>query len=226
MSKRSHIKKRMAAAGLAAGLLGGGIAGAAFTGNAIGAGAQTGTPAESTIAPSDTAQTLPATRPDPTRRLTEILKPLVDQGTIDQAQSDAVVAALTAAGPMGRHEGPDGPGGPGGHEGPGGRHRGPGLEAAAKALGVSADELRTSLLTGKSIAEVATSNNVDVNVVIDAMVNDLTSHLADEVKAGHLTQADADQRIADATERITQHVNEPMPTRPADAGPDGGPNAN
>jgi len=216
MSKPSHIKKRMAAVGLAAGLLGGGIAGTAFTGNAIGAGAQTGTPAESTVAPSDGGQSLPATRPDPTQRLTEILKPLVDNGTIDQAQSDAVVAALEAAGPMGGHGGPDGPGG---------RHRGPGLDAAAKALGISTDELRTSLQSGKSIVEVAASNKVDVNVVIDAMVNDLKSHLADEVKAGHLTQADADQRIADATGRITQHVNEPMPARPAEAGPDGGPDA-
>lgn len=219
MSKPSHIKKRMAAAGLAAGLLGGGIAGAAFTGNAMGAGAQTGTPSESTVAPSSGAQNLPVTRPDPGERLTEILKPLVDKGTIDQAQSDAVVAALKAAGPMGRHGGPDG------HEGPGGRHRGPRLDAAAKALGISTDELRTSLKSGKSIAEVATLRNVDVNVVIDAMVNDLKSHLADQVKAGDLTQSDADQRIADATARITKHVNEPMPARPGEAGPDGGPDA-
>ena len=51
--------------------------------------------------------------------------------------------------------------------GPGG---GPELDAAAEALGMSVEDLQSELRDGKSIADVAQEENVDVQTVIDAMV--------------------------------------------------------
>jgi hypothetical protein len=49
---------------------------------------------------SSSTTTAPANRPDPSVRLNETLKPLVDAGTITQAQADAVIAALKAEMPQ------------------------------------------------------------------------------------------------------------------------------
>jgi len=58
---------------------------------------------------------------------------------------------------------------------------GPKLEAAAKAIGITVDELRTELEAGKTIAAVATEHNVPVDTVIDAMVTEATANLKDRI---------------------------------------------
>jgi uncharacterized protein YidB (DUF937 family) len=117
--------------------------------------------------------------------------------------AEMVESGLPAGGPG------EGRGGPGGHGG-----RGPGLDAAAEALGVTADDLRTAVEEGKTLAQVAEEQGVDVQTVIDAMVADLEAHLAEEVASGEHTQEEADQKLADATERITDMVNNGRPERP------------
>ena len=103
--------------------------------------------------------------------------------------------------------GDHGPGGPGfGGPGLGGRHGGAGLDAAAKAIGVTVDDLRTQLQGGKTIAQVAKAKGVDEQKVIDAMVADAKSHLDQAVKDGHLTQAQADKELAEAKTRIKDLV--------------------
>ena len=63
------------------------------------------------------------------------------------------------------------PGGPGGMGGPGMGHRGPGgLEAAAKVLGMSVEDLGKELWSGKSLADVAKAKGVDKQKLIGAMV--------------------------------------------------------
>src|SRR4051794_17858614 len=44
---------------------------------------------------------------------------------------------------------------------------GPNLDAAATALGITTDELKTELESGKTIAQVASDKGVDVQTVID-----------------------------------------------------------
>lgn len=104
-------------------------------------------------------------------------------------------------------------GGRGGPGGPGGPHgeRGEGLEAAAGAIGITTDELRTALLDGQTIAEVAEANDVDVQTVIDALVAEANEHLDEAVENGRLTEAQASERAADLEERITAHVNGERP---------------
>jgi polyhydroxyalkanoate synthesis regulator phasin len=109
-----------------------------------------------------------------------------------------------------RH-GPGGLGLPGGHHG---RHLlGAGLDAAAEAIGITDDELRTALEGGQSIAEVAEANDVDVQTVIDALVAAATEHIDQAVTDGRIDADRAEELKADLTERITARVNGEAPLR-------------
>ena len=129
----------------------------------------------------------------------------VKAGTLTQAQADAAKAEVTQRATdqvNGSFRGRDGHGGPGGH-----------VEAvsdasvAAKAIGITEAELDTALQGGQTIAAVAKAHNVDVQKVIDAVVADKLSELAAEVKAGTLTQAQADAQKATVTQFATDQVN-------------------
>ena len=134
-------------------------------------------------------------RPEPGTMFATRLQALVDDGTLTSTQVDAVVAALKAAAPMG--------GGMGGRDGHG--HGGPGmggarggmreemLTAAADAIGITADELKTAVQGGQTIAQVAEANGKSVQSVIDALVAQATT---------------------DLTERITDLVNGVQPAAP------------
>jgi uncharacterized protein YidB (DUF937 family) len=62
--------------------------------------------------------------------------------------------------------------------GPGGHHRPhANLATAAEAIGISEDDLRAALEDGQTVAEVATANGVDPQVVIDALVSDGTERI-------------------------------------------------
>lgn len=92
------------------------------------------------------------------------------------------------------------------HHGPG-PGRGAGLSVAAEALGITHDELHTALASGRSIAQVAESRGVALQKVVDALVADAGARLAEAVTAGRLTRAQADEKGAELTERITAMVN-------------------
>jgi hypothetical protein len=155
----------------------------------------------------------------PVDRIKAALSGLVTDKTLTQAQADKVASTLESA-DLGR-------GGPGGHGGgPGSHSGGPGglggrgglgadLSTAAKALGMTEAELRTAVESGKSLAQVAKDKSVSVDTVVDALVKAAKERLAQEVTDGHLTQAQADARVADLTTRITEHVNSTRPKRPS-----------
>jgi urease gamma subunit len=98
------------------------------------------------------------------------------------------------------NEGPQRRGGPRGH--------GPKLDAAAQALGISAEDLREQLRDGKTIAQVAQDRNVDVQTVINAMVAEATARVDEKVQEGELTAEEANEKKANLEERITELVNE------------------
>ncbi len=119
----------------------------------------------------------------------------------------------------------------GGHgPGPGFGH-GPGkafgadekLDAAAKALGVTTDDLRSALRDGKSIADVAKDKNVDVNKVIGSMVATAQARIDKAKTDGKITQAQADRLTAELKDRITKLVNGDFagPGRRGPGGPGG-----
>src|SRR5262245_770859 len=125
------MKKQLGLAALGlAGLTAGAGAGLVLTGGSGDAAAQTSPTTPDTTAPDSSApdSTAPdsndADAKDPGGFLQDALAPLVEDGTITQAQADAVIAALREARPD------RGPGFGRGHHGPFGG-RGAGLEAAA-----------------------------------------------------------------------------------------------
>jgi uncharacterized protein (DUF433 family) len=88
-------------------------------------------------------------------------------------------------------------------------HKGPGkgAEAVATALGITVEELKTELSSGKSIADIAKAKNVDIAKVIAAMTAQMKAHLDEEVTSGKHTQAEADAKLAEFTTRVTEMVN-------------------
>ena len=133
-------------------------------------------------------------RPDKATMLKARLQTLVDDGTLTSSQLDAVVAALEAARPMGGHGGPghDGQN----HGGDRGEKRQEMLAAAADAIGITADELKTAIEGGQTIAQIAEANGKSVQSVIDALVAQATT---------------------DLTQRITDMVNGVKPAAPTEA---------
>lgn len=182
---------RLAAFGLAAGLLGGGAAGFAF-GTPGFAGAQTDDTTMTDDSSSSTAS--PAGKG---QWMADALAPLVDNGTVTQAQADAVIDALEAARPARHH---------------GGRRMGPArLEAAAEALGMTVEDLRRALSEGQSLAEVAQGQGVDPEQVVNALVAEAQAHINDKVADGRITQEQADEMLSNLTERIRAFVNGEAP---------------
>jgi ribosomal protein S20 len=118
-------------------------------------------------------------------------------------------ATLAAAGIAGAQSGGDRPPAEAGK--PGGR--GPKLDAAATPLNLSVDDLRSKLQSGKTLAQVAQDQNVDVQKVIDAMVADATAHIDQAVQDGKLTADQANERKSELNDRITKLVNEGPPER-------------
>ena len=205
------MNKKLTALGVTAGLAAGGLGGLILAVPAI-SGAQTSTTqsADATALPAGAAT--PADRPDPATHIAEVLKPLVDDGTITQAQADAVTSALAADHQA--HEGDHGMRGPGG----------PKSEVLAQALGMSEADLHTALESGKTIAQVAADQGVDVQVVIDALTAGMTNHINEEVASGELTQEQADAKLADLTSHIADMVNNPRPAEgPGGPGGEHGP---
>ena len=202
-----EIHKKLAVAGLTAGLIGGGAAGAVLGTSGI-SGAQ---PTAIVQQEDDSSDEAPSEdeRPEPGQRLAEVLAPLVEDGTITQAQADAVSEAIQEARPEGQR----------GHRGPGKGIRGG--EAAAEALGISTDELREALRDGATIAEVAALQGVDVQSVIDAMVAEAEERIAEAVENGRLTQEEADEKLAELTEKVTDVVNNGRPEGEGPRGPGG-----
>lgn len=204
------MNKKMAAAGLAAGLIAG--TGAGFILQLTGSAGAAGNSISATTPTDDTGTaTADSERPDPSERLLEVLQPLVDDGTLTQAQLDSVIDTLVAAGPMGGDHG-----GRGGHGG-----RGPGLEVVASTLGMTAEEVREAISNGQTLAQLAEANGSSGEALIDAILAEMTTHLDEKVAAGDLTQEEADAKLAEAATRVTEFVNNTGEAGPMGGGPGG-----
>ena len=102
------------------------------------------------------------------------------------------------------------PFGPGGF----GHHAGPDLDAAASYLGITEEQLRTELQNGKTLAEVAKAHGKTVDGLVDAIVAQAKTKVDAAVKAGKLTQSEANEMLAGLEARITDLVNGRFPAPP------------
>lgn len=97
-----------------------------------------------------------------------------------------------------------GPGGPGGM---GHVEAVTDTSVVATAIGITEAQLQTALQGGQTVAQVAKAHNVATQTVIDALVADGESELSAAVKAGTITQAQADAQKAEVVQRATDQVN-------------------
>ena len=179
-----HRSTRFAAAGLSLGLLAGGAT--AMVVGVPGFAGASSTP--SVLVAQSTGDPEIATMAEAGSKIREALAPLVTEGTITEAQLDAVVAALEAARP---------------ERGPRGGARGPALDTVAEALGTTPEAVRDALRAGTSIADQAAAAGVDTSTVVDALVAEMSAKLAAAVEEGRLTQEEADAKLAEAPDKIT-----------------------
>ncbi|MGY1763850.1 hypothetical protein ACI79G_05030 [Geodermatophilus sp. SYSU D00779] len=133
-------------------------------------------------------------------RIKDALSGLVQDGSISQEQADEVATTLGDA-DLGWH----------------GHHGGWfGLDTAAEALGMTADELRTALeADGATLGKVAEEKGVAVDTLVDELVQAKQERIAQAVESG-MPQDVADERLADLEQQVTEWVNsthEDMPGR-------------
>ena len=133
-----------------------------------------------------------------------VLSQLVTKGTINQGQSDAIVAALKAAAPM------KVAGAKGMKMGKGGPMVGFGKNSAAReavitsTLGITTTDLQAARQAGKSLATLAGSKTA---ALITALVNFESTQIDAAVTAGTLTSAQATTIKSNLTTRVTNEVN-------------------
>jgi|SRR5215213_3681922 len=135
----------------------------------------------------------------------------VKAGRLTQEQADAIKqrrresgTVLGGPGFRGRHGGPGW--GPGGRSfgGPGHGRVGKVIAAAAKALGLTQDQLFDRLRAGRSLSDVAKAQGKNYDDVKAAVRDAAKQELDDAVKAGRLTRAQADEIL----ERLTEHLDD------------------
>jgi hypothetical protein len=157
---------------------------------------------ESQAVLSDAARQLGVTPERLTNALEQALKNRVDaavaDGRLTQAQGDELKSRIESGevpllGLRGGH-------------GPGEYHH-HGLDEAADFLGLTEDALRTQLESGKTLAQVARDQGKPVDGLIDALVAEEQQELDEAVADGRLTQAQANERLAELRARVTDKVN-------------------
>lgn len=115
------------------------------------------------------------------------------QGLIAQVETDTDTPVDEPADPSERNRGP--------------RGGGCGNEAVAEVLGLTVDELDAERAAGNSLADIATEVGVAVDDVVEAIVSEKSERIAEKVAAGDITQAEADEKLADLEARTVERVN-------------------
>lgn len=94
-------------------------------------------------------------------------------------------------------------------------------EAVSKTLGIDAATLRTTLESGKTVADLAKDKNVSIDTVASALVAAHKTHMDAEVSSGRITQAQADADLTRFKNDAVLHLSESMPGRPTGPRPGG-----
>lgn len=177
------IKRSVAITAIAASTFGGVAAGAAFFTPVI-AGAQ------------DDAVEAEQAAPERGERISEALQVLVDDGTLTEAQRDAVVVTLKNARPdRGEFREPLG-------------QRGPRVAGEiAEILGLEGNEIREALRNGSSIAELAEAQGIESADVVDAIVARAEERLDTAVENGRIDDTQAAEMLTRTAERAEDLVN-------------------
>jgi hypothetical protein len=133
-------------------------------------------------------------------------------GRITKAQADEMKARIEAGDVPFLGGGRGGPHGPGdrvrGLRGPDGK-----LAAAARYLGLTADQLATRLRDGQTLAQVAKARSKSVDGLEQAIVADVKAKLDQAVTDKRLTDAERTEMLTRLKDRIDELVNGTFPER-------------
>lgn len=158
-------------------------------------------------------------------RIRENLQALVDDGTLDADQADAVAEHLAT-------ELPSRPLGGGHGHGPIGREvieldgergeritermevRTARMDELADVLGLEREELVDRLLDGESLADIADAQGVDTDALVDVLIADRVERIDDAVAAGDLDPDEAAERKAALEEMAGAHIDGEHPAGP------------
>lgn len=79
---------------------------------------------------------------------------------------------------------------------------------AAEQTGLTPREILREIRSGKSLSDILTGNNVEVNSFIDAAVAQLTERTTTAVENGRLTQEEADALVQRFRENLTERLTQ------------------
>jgi hypothetical protein len=98
----------------------------------------------------------------------------------------------------------------------------PGAAAVAAYLGLTSDQVRTQLQSGKTLAQIATAQGKTAAGLEAAIVADAKTHLDADVASGKITAAQETSRLADLQSHVDDMVNSTGPPKGAMGGASGG----
>jgi hypothetical protein len=90
------------------------------------------------------------------------------------------------------------------------------LDLVVEQTGLTRAEVLAQVQDGATVAEILTANDVDVAAFIDSAVAQAETKIAEAVAAGRITQEQADERLAQLRERLTDFINNGRPERTAE----------
>jgi hypothetical protein len=96
-----------------------------------------------------------------------------------------------------------------------------GLDEAASYLGLTEDQLRAQLESGKSLADVAKAQGKSVDGLKQAMTSAFQSKLDQAVQDGRLTSTQRDQILAGFESHLDDLINGTLPPKPSGTSHDG-----
>ena len=133
----------------------------------------------------------------------------VADGRIDQAQADEALANATERAETFINEGPQGDGPRDGERRHRRQHDGPRriIGTVAGILGVEPQDVVEALRGGTSIADYAESLGVGEQELTDSIVAEASARLAEAVANGRITQDEADTKLAEMAERLSEALN-------------------
>ena len=89
-----------------------------------------------------------------------------------------------------------------------GPRRGGQLPAAVlEMLGIDGPALREAFSEGKSVADIAEENGVEIGDIVGALVDERAAHLAEHVADGSLTEDEAAEKLEAMEAKITERLN-------------------
>ncbi len=192
------MKKSAVSLALTASLLGGGAVGATTLTPTLNVAQQT-----TDQAPSDAA-------PDQDRKvkaadgLAEVLAPLLEDGTLTQAQVDAVVETVVGAREEARQD----------NKQRRQDRRTERLDSLAEATGIDADVWSEGFKSGATTAETAEANGLSTDELVDIIVTQRLAKLDEAVANGRIDADKATELGETLEERVTKRVNGERPERP------------